>query len=250
MAAQPAFPTVLVGFLTHHVLGKSACFLDHDIQLTFTVSSVNSLWGHWLEYKFEKNAIQQKRLLSEKRSTFAYYNLTLSEFFYLTDHENKAKSSWHMKSWPKMSQKEVIRKNAYKAPKPQNVLLPAVYLKFSTSLTNFQASPARQSSTSDRNRKIDLQTTLSSWSQLELSAGKPFTSSSANQTSRQKLHTTPLQAAGWAEAQLQRAKRQLFLQNKGLFKASAGSLVSQLHAHEKWRRYGSQNYQKIRLECT
>ena len=45
-------------------------------------------------------------------------------------------------------------------------------------------------------------------------------------------------------------KRQLFLQNKGLFKASTASLVSQLHAREKWRPYGNQNYQKIRLEFT
>ena len=41
-------------------------------------------------------------------------------------------------------------------------------------------------------RKIDLQTPLSSRWQLELNAGKPFTFSSANQTPRQELRTTPL----------------------------------------------------------
>ena len=45
-------------------------------------------------------------------------------------------------------------------------------------------------------------------------------------------------------------KRQLFLQNEGFFKASTWSLVIQLHAREKWRRWGNHNYQKIRLECT
>ena len=45
-------------------------------------------------------------------------------------------------------------------------------------------------------------------------------------------------------------KRQLFLQNEGLFKASTWSLVSQLHACENWRCCGNHNYQKIWLECT
>ena len=40
---------------------------------------INPLWGHCQEYKIEKNTILQERLLSEKRSTFVYYNLTLSE---------------------------------------------------------------------------------------------------------------------------------------------------------------------------
>ena len=39
-------------------------------------------------------------------------------------------------------------------------------------------------------------------------------------------------------------KRQLFQQNEGLFKAPTESLVSQLHAREKWRRCGHHNYQK------
>ena len=51
-----------------------------------------------------------------------------------------------LKVYHKSSQREYIRKNAYITPKPQGVLLPALHLKFSKSLTNFQASPARQSS--------------------------------------------------------------------------------------------------------
>ena len=45
-------------------------------------------------------------------------------------------------------------------------------------------------------------------------------------------------------------KLQLFLQYKGLFKASTGSLDIQLQAREKWRRCGNHNYRKLRLECT
>ena len=58
----------------------------------------------------------------------------------------------HWKVCQKMSQREVIRKNAYIAPKPQGLLLPALHLKFSRSLTNFQASPARQSSHRSKDR--------------------------------------------------------------------------------------------------
>ena len=41
-------------------------------------SYIDPLWGHCQEYNIEKNAILQEHLLSENRSTFAYYNLTLS----------------------------------------------------------------------------------------------------------------------------------------------------------------------------
>ena len=103
--------------------------------------------------KLRKKAILPERLLSEKRSDFAYYNLTLSESFCLTDHEKQVqKFVAHWKVCQKSSQREVIRKNAYKAPKPQRVLLPALLLKFSRSLTNFQASPGRQSSLRSKDR--------------------------------------------------------------------------------------------------
>ena len=150
----------------------------------------NPLWGHCQEYKIEKKAVQEERLLSEKRSVFAHYNLTLSESFCLTDHEKQVqKFVAHWKVCQKSSQREVIRKNAHKAPKPQRVLLPALLLKFSRSLTNFQASPGKQSSLRSKDRPPNH---VSSRSQLESSAGKPFTSSSANQTPRQELRTTPL----------------------------------------------------------
>ena len=49
--------------------------------------------------------------------------------------------------------------------------------------------------------------------------------------------------------QLQRAKTTTFLQGEGLFEVSTGSLVIQLHAREKWQRWGNHNCQKIRLGC-
>ena len=58
------------------------------------------------EYKIMKNAILQKRLLSEKRSTFAYYNPTQSEIFRLTDHEKQSKSLWPTEKFAKNRLKE------------------------------------------------------------------------------------------------------------------------------------------------
>ena len=116
--------------------------------------SFNPLWGHCQEYKSEKNAILQECLLSDKRSTFAHYNLTLSESFCLTDHEKQIqKFVAHWKVCQKSSQREVIRKNAYIAPKPQSVLLPAFHLKFSRSPTKFQASQARDSPLRSKNTR-------------------------------------------------------------------------------------------------
>ena len=83
---------------------------------------LNPLWGHCQEYKIEKNAILQEHLLSEKQSTFVYYNLTLSESICFADHQKQIqKFMAHWKVCQKSSQREVIRKNAYKAPKPQGV---------------------------------------------------------------------------------------------------------------------------------
>ena len=93
-----------------------------SVSLLENRTTVKTLWGHCQEYKVEKNAILQERLLSEKRSTFVHYNLTLSERICFADHEKHIqKFVAHRKVCQKSSQREVIRKNAYKAPKPQGV---------------------------------------------------------------------------------------------------------------------------------
>ena len=198
----PALTPILINFL-FFLLGWLMCnefernnpfpIMSH-CERASSGTGINPLWGHCQEYKIEKNAILQERLLLEKRSTFVYYNLTLSESICFADHEKQIqKFVAHQNVCQKSSQREVIGKNAYKAPKPQGVYLPAFHLKFSRSLTNFQASPARQSSL---RLKIDFQTTLSSRSQLEASAGKPFASSSTIQTPRQEMRTTSPQGTG------------------------------------------------------
>ena len=90
----------------------------------------------------------------------------------------------------------------------------------------------------------DFQTTLSSRSQLESSAGKPVTSRSTIQTPRQELRTTSPHSAGMkGSATSEGQKDNFFCRRKGLFRASTWSLVCQLHAYEKWRRCRNHNYQ-------
>ena len=57
----------------------------------------------------------------------------------LTDHEKQSKSG-SLKSLPKFVSKRSRQENAYKAPKLQSVVLPALHLKLSRSLTNFQTA--------------------------------------------------------------------------------------------------------------
>ena len=164
-----------------------------------------------------EKAILQERLLSEKRSAFAYYNLTLSESFCLTDHEKQVqKLVAHWKVCQKSSQREVIRKNAYKAPKPQSVLLLALLLKFSRSLTNFQAFPGRQSSLRSKDKPpnyavVWVAAGIERWQTVHFQLSKPDTKT------RTAYNSTAGREDGGKHDFRGPNKRQLFLQNEGLF---------------------------------
>ena len=113
---------------------------------------VNPLWGHCQEYKIEKNAILQERLLSEKKKHFCQLQPYLVwKFLSHWSRKTNPKVRGTLKSLPKIVS-NFIRKNEYIAPKPQRLLFPALHLKFSRSLKNFQASPARQSSLRSKDR--------------------------------------------------------------------------------------------------
>ena len=163
--------------------------------------------------------------------------------------KNKSKSSWHTEKFAKSRLKE--KSSGRMRTKRLNCKECCFFRCFSSSPGHWQTSKPTQEGRVLSDRKIDLQTTLSSRSQLESSAGKPFTSSSANQTPRQELRTTPLQGARMeGSATSEGQNDNFFYRTKVFFKASTWSLVIQLHACEKWRRWGNHNYQKISLECT
>ena len=165
--------------------------------------------------------------------------------------KNKSKSLWHTEKFAKNRLKE--KSSGRMRTKRQNRKVCSSLRSISSSPGHWRTSKLPQQSRVLSDRRIDFQTTLSSRSQLESSAGKPFTSSSTIQTPRQELRTTSPQGAGMkgsAHLDFRGPKGQLFLRNEGLFKASTWSLVSQLHACEKWRRCSNHNYQKIRFECT
>ena len=107
--------------------------------------------------------------------------------------KNKSKSSWHTEKFAKSHLKE--RSSGRLRTKRQNRKDCCFLRCISSYPGHWQTSKLSQQGRVLSDRKIDLKTTLSSRSQLELSADKPFTLSSANQTPRQELRTTPLQGA-------------------------------------------------------
>ena len=135
------------------------------VALTLTL---NPLWGHCQEYKIEKNAILQEHLLSEKRSTFVYYNLTLSESICFADHENKSKSSWHTEKFAKNCLKE--KSSGRMRTKRQNRKVCSSLRSISSSPGHWRTSKLPQQGRVLSDRRTDFQTTLSSRSQLESSA--------------------------------------------------------------------------------
>ena len=128
------------------------------------------------------------------------------------------------------------------------MLLPALHLKFSRSLTNFQASPTRHSPLRSKDRRpshavVQIAAGIERWQTVHSQLSKP-------DTKTRTAYNSTVGRGDEGKRNFGGSKRQLFLQNEGLFKASTASLVSQLHAREKWRPYGNHNYQKIRLEFT
>ena len=161
-----------------------------------------------------------KSVLSEKKEALLLITtLPCLKVFISLITKNKSKSPWHTEKFAKKRLKEKSSgRNAYKAPKPQSVLLPALHLKFSRSLINFQLFELPQKGRVLSDRKIALQTTLSSRSQLESSAGKPDTKT------RTAYNSTTGGGDEW-KYNFRGPKRHLFLQNEALFKAPTGSLV-------------------------
>ena len=140
-----------------------------------------------------KKAILRERLYQKKEALLLITTLPCLKVFVSLITKNKSKSSWHTEKFAKSRLKE---KSSGRMRKKRQNRKECCFLRcFSSSPGRWQASKLQQEGRVLSDRKIDVQTTLSSRSQLESSAGKPFTSSSANQTPRQELRTTPLQGA-------------------------------------------------------
>ena len=205
----------------------------------------NPLWGHSQEYKIKKTAILKERLLSEKRSPFAYYNLTLSESVCLTDHEKQIqKFVAHWKVCQKSSQRELIRKNAYMPPKPQGVLLPALHIKFSRSLTNFQASPARHSSLRSKDRHgtvVQIAAGIERWQTVHFQLSKP-------DTKTRTAYNSIAERGDEGKRNFRRPKWQFFSEWRSFQSVNSVACLSAA-CTRKMATLGNHNYQKIRLEC-
>ena len=108
--------------------------------------------------------------------------------------KNKSKSSWHTEKFAKNRLKE--KSSGRMRTKRQNRKVCSSLRPISSSPGHWRTSKLPQQGRVLSDRRIDFQTTLSSRSQLESSAGKPFTSSWTIQTPRQELRTTSPQGTG------------------------------------------------------
>ena len=102
--------------------------------------------------------------------------------------KNKSKSSWHTEKFAKNRLQE--KSSGRRHTKRQNRKVCSSLRSISSFPGHWRTSKLPQQGRVLSDRRIDFQTTLSSRSQLESSAGKPFTSSSTMQTPRQELRAT------------------------------------------------------------
>ena len=84
----------------------------------------NPLWGHCQEYKIDKNATSTRATLSEKRSTFADYNLTLLESFCLTPHEKQIQKV--VARWKICRQEQCLQEQCVNSAKAKKYLASCV----------------------------------------------------------------------------------------------------------------------------
>ena len=108
--------------------------------------------------------------------------------------KNKPKSSWHTEKFAKNRLKE--KSSGRMRTKRQNRKVCSSLRSISSSPGHWRTSKLPQQGRVLSDRRRNFQTTLSSRSQLESSAGKQVTSSSTIQTPRQELRTTSPQGAG------------------------------------------------------
>ena len=130
----------------------------------------NPLWGHCQEYKVEKNAIQQERLSSEKKEALLpITTLPCLKAFVSLITKNKSKSLWHTEKFAKsrLKEKSSRRMRTWRPNHKACCFLRCI----SSSPGHWQTSKLPQQGRVLSDRKIDVQTTLSSKSQLESSAG-------------------------------------------------------------------------------
>ena len=146
------------------------------------------------EYKIEENAILQERLYQKNEALLLFTTLPCLKVFVSLITKNKSKSSWHTEKFAKSRLKE--KSSGRMRTKHQNRKVCSSLRYISSSPGHWQTSKLPQQGRVLSGRRIDFQTTFSSRLQLELSAGKPFTSSSTIQTPRQELRTTSPQGVG------------------------------------------------------
>ena len=143
--------------------------------------------------KLRKKQSYKSVFYQKKRSAFPLQPYLVWKFLSHWSRKTSPKVRGTLKSLPKVVSKRSDQEECVQSAKNRKEC--CFLCCFSSSPGHWQTSKLPQEGRVLSDRKINLQATLSSRSQLESSAGKPFTSSSANQTQRQELRTTPLEGA-------------------------------------------------------
>ena len=159
--------------------------------------------------------------------------------------KNKSKSSWHTEMFAKSRLKE--KSSGRMLAKRQNRRECCFLRCFSSSPGLWQTSKLPHEGRILSDRKIDLQTTLSSGSQLESSAGKPFTSSSAHQTPRQELRKTPLQGARMEGSAASKGQNNNFSTERRFFQSVNMIACHSAACMRKMATLATHNYQKNKV---
>ena len=199
---------------------------------------------------WETRHSEKMPFIRKKETFFVHYNLSLFTSTYFTDHETQIQT--FMGHW-KVSQSRLKEKRARTKSTTQQVRGVCSSLRcisWSFSPCHCQTSKLPQQGRLFSSQKIDFQTTLSSESQLESGAGKCSLPAQQSETKTRTAYNSTTWRADGEKRNFTGPKRQLFLQNEGVFEGSTSSLVSQLHPGKKWRRCGNHNYQKLKFECT
>ena len=152
--------------------------------------NLTPLWGHSQEYKIQKIATLQERLLSDKKALVHVTTLPGLKVFASLFLTNKSKSLWHTEKFSKNLHKE--KASGRMRIKSQNRKVCCFLHCISGTPSHQHASNLPEQGRVLSDRQIDLWIMLSPRWLLESSLGKLFNSSSANQTTRhvQELHTT------------------------------------------------------------
>ena len=189
--------------------------------------------------------------LSEKRSTLAITTLPFLKVLSHWSRKISPKIRGTLKSLPKVVSKKRHQEECIPSAKTAKRVSSCVASQVLQVTDNLPSFPSKaEFSQIERETSKPPCRLHRSWNRALANRSLPAQQTRHQDKNCVQLHYRARGGGGGGSATSEGKNDNFFLQNEGLFKASTGSLVIQLHAREKWRSCGNHSYQKIRLECT